>query len=354
LTQYDFSRCSILLVEDDINIRNAFENLLRSFKFGQIETASNGEDAIEYLKVMKQDYHPGPDLIISNLVMSPIDGLLLLRWIRGSKDCPNRMVPFLMISGATSRDDVNSSRDLGANEFIARPFSPTSVYEQILKIIDYPRQFVTSHDYFGPDRRRSINETGAALPERREKSDEDVTIIYSSDKKIMQGTPKGVYYWRLQNTLRSKAAGGPIEHKVKGEIPSDVIEEAERQLEKTTLEFKSWGLEYLVELTEFCTKASTETGSRSQYFSDINRLAMKLRGQGSTFDYPLISTISTMLYDLTVEGCPEDDKNIKAAEFHIETMRAVIRDDITGDGGETGRHLVEELQIHLKEIDVIT
>ena len=128
---------------------------------------------------MKHNYHPGPDLIISNLVMAPIDGLLLLRWIRGSKDCPNRMVPFLMISGAASRKNVNTSRDLGANEFSVSPFSPTSIYEQILKIIDFPRQFVSTPNYFGPDRRRSINEASAAVMERRKTTDEGVTIIYS-------------------------------------------------------------------------------------------------------------------------------------------------------------------------------
>jgi DNA-binding response OmpR family regulator len=254
------------LVEVDINVSNAFESLLRSFQFGQIETASSGEEAIEYLKVMKQDYHPGPDLIISNLVMAPINGLLLLRWIRGSKDCPNRMVHFLMISGATSREDVNISRDLGSNEFIASPFSPTSIYKQILKIIDSPRQFVSAQNYFGPDRRRSVNETSAAELERRGNTDDDVTIIYSSDKKTMPGTPKSVFYWRLQNTLRSKVSGGLIQPKVKGEVPLDLIEKAERQLEKSVLEFKNWALKSLGKLSELCKEALTETGHRHQYF----------------------------------------------------------------------------------------
>ena len=352
MTQYDLSRCSILLVDDDINVRKALKTLLFNFKFGQIETANNGEDAIEYLKLMKQDYHPGPDLIISNLVMAPIDGLMLLRWIRWSKDCPNRMVPFLMISGATSRDNVSSSRDLGANEFIASPFSPTSIYGQILKIIDYPRQFVSAQSYFGPDRRRSINETYVPVTERRDKSDDDVTIIYSSYKKIMQGTAEGVYYWRLQNALRNKVAGGLITPQVKGEIPSNLIEDAERQLEEATLEFRRWSLEYLGELSGFCKKALTETANRSQYFSNINRLAMRLRGQGSTFGYPLISTISTMLYDVTVDGCTEDEKSIKIAEHHIESMRAVIRDEIIGDGDQVGRQLVNELKMDIKKTDI--
>ena len=181
MSTYDFSRISVLIVEDNVYIRNTFENLLRTFKFGKIEKANNGEEAIRYLKMMKQANNPGPDLIFSDLAMAPINGLMLLRWVRASKDCPNRMVPFLMISGAADRNYVNSARDLGVSEFIAKPFSVTSVYERFLEIIDYPRQFVTTQNYFGPDRRRVKNSTNSSGPERRENSDNDVIIVYSSD-----------------------------------------------------------------------------------------------------------------------------------------------------------------------------
>ena len=79
MSTYDFSRISILIVEDNVYIRNTFENLLRSFQFGTIEKANNGEEAIKYLKMMKQSNNPGPDLIFSDLAMAPINGLMLLR-----------------------------------------------------------------------------------------------------------------------------------------------------------------------------------------------------------------------------------------------------------------------------------
>jgi hypothetical protein len=164
--------------------------------------------------------------------------------------------------------------------------------------------------------------------------------------------PKGVYYLRLQNVLRNKASGGTIEPRVKGELPLDLIEEAERQLEESTLEFKSGVIEYLSKLSRFCTEALTETGSRHQYFSNIQTLAMRLRGQGTTFGYPLISTIATMLYQVTGKGCAEDDKAVKVAEHHIESMRAVIREETIGDGGEVGRQLVRELQMNIKEAEI--
>ena len=354
MAQYDFSRCSILLVEDNIYVRNAFEDLLRSFQFGKIEKASNGEEAIEYLKMMKMANNPGPDLIFSDLAMAPINGLLLLRWVRASKDCPNRMVPFLMISGAADREYVNSARDLGVTEFIAKPFSVTSVYERFLEVVDYPRQFVTTQNYFGPDRRRVRNGTNASGPERREKSDDDVIIVYSADKRVKPEKPTDVWYWRLQNSLREKAAAGLGGAKVKGELPMDLIEQAEKELERASLDFTVWALDYLAKLSDLCTEALMEPGRRSRHFGDIHDLALELRGQGGTFGYPLISTFGKMLYDVTGEGCREDDKAVEIAKCHIDSMRAVIREKIAGDGGEIGRQLIKGLQMSIDKVDTVS
>jgi hypothetical protein len=56
---------------------------------------------------------------------------------------------------------------------------------------------------------------------------------------------------------------------------------------------------------------------------------------------------------MTGEGCPEDDKAVKAVEYHIGSMRAVIREEIFGDGGEVGRQLVDELQIDVNNVGII-
>jgi len=350
LALYDFSRCNILLVEDNLYIRNALEDLLRHFKFGRVSTADNGEDAIDYLKTMKSAGNLGPDIIFSDLAMAPINGLLLLRWVRASKDCPNRMVPFLMISGAADREYVNSARDLGVTEFIAKPFSVTSVYERFLEVIDYPRQFITTQQYFGPDRRRKSG--GSPVGERREKSDDDVVIVYAADKKVKPEKPTDVWYWRLPNTLREKVSSGLVGN-VKGEVPMDLIEEAEAELERAALDFTVWALEYLSKLSDLCTEALMEPGRRARHFADIHDLALELRGQGGTFGYPLISTFGKMLYDVTMEGCREDDKAVEIVKCHIDAMRAVIREKVGGDGGDIGRQLLKGLQMSISKIDTV-
>ena len=63
-------------------------------------------------------------------------------------------MPFIMISGAADQHNVHDARDAGANEFVAKPFTIGSVFGRIQAVIDRPRQFVATRNYFGPDRRR--------------------------------------------------------------------------------------------------------------------------------------------------------------------------------------------------------
>jgi DNA-binding response OmpR family regulator len=178
---------------------------------------------VDYFKTLKSNPHMavslGLDIVISDLIMSPIDGLLLLRWIRTAKESPDLFVPFVMLSGAA--DNVNQARELGSTEFLAKPFSAQSVYKRILEVIDYPRQFVTTTHYFGPDRRR--RESGSRDEDLRQTTDDDVTIVYSADKVVKPKVDSDVWYFRLPNRLKEKAgsvAGEP------GVMPTKLLEEA--------------------------------------------------------------------------------------------------------------------------------
>ena len=343
MTTYDFQRCSVLLVEDNDYIRKLFASLLKGLKFGNVTALSNGEEAITYLKSLKKANNKSLDMIISDLAMTPINGLLLLRWVRASQDCPNRMIPFMMLSGAADEEYVNSARDLGVTEFLAKPFSVNSIYERLLQLIDRPRQFVTATSYFGPDRRRK-SDAEFSGENRREKRDQDVTLVYSPDKVVKPKKVTDVWYWRLPNGLQAKVSGGATNGSGRGELPLDLLAEAEEQLERSGLDFVEWALEYLETLNGFCTKALASKGSRSSFFADIHHLSLELRGQGGTFGYPIITEVSKMLYDCTSEGCPEDDNALEIVQHHIDSMRAVLRGKISGDGGDTGRQLVAGLK----------
>ena len=341
---YNLERLIILLVEDNKFVRFTLGNLLRQLQFREIMLAGNGAEAVEQLKTMyanrKTTGGPAVDIVLSDLVMAPVIGLLLLRWLRSSKESPNRFVPFIMLSGAADEEYVHSARDLGVTEFLAKPFSAASVSRYILGVIDHPRQFVASNQYYGPDRRR--RKDGPPAEERRVMKEEDITIVYSADKVVKPKKATDVWYFRLPNALKDKVggmgAGGP------GELPTDLLEEAEEQLERAALDFTEWARDYLAKLSDLCTEALMHPERRNKHFEEINLLAHELRGQGGTFGYPLITTFGKMLYEVTGKGCSENDAAVEIVKAHVDTMRAVLREKIAGDGGEIGRTLHESLQ----------
>ncbi len=350
MAAYNFESLVVTVVEDNGFIRNTFANLLLSFGIKRITTLKNGEEAINMLKEMKRDQNPGPDILFTDIVMAPINGLLLLRWARTAVDSPNRFVPTVMVSGAADRNYVESARDLGASEFLAKPFSAKAVSDHLMEIIDRPRPFVTTQKFFGPDRRRRKDGPVPSGGERRRTGEDHVTLVYSVDKRVKAKQPSDVWHFHLPNRLREKVGGFGAEA---GEFPLDLIDEAETQLERAQFDFTTWAQEYLAQLSELCTQALAETKARSRHFEEMHLLALELRGQGGTFGYPLISTFGKMLFDATVEGCPENNSQVEIAKAHIDAMRAVLRDKVEGDGGEIGRALLQSLQMAIERHQVV-
>ncbi|MGB0670813.1 MAG: response regulator [Rhodospirillales bacterium] len=340
MSDYSFERLSILLVEDNTYVRNVLEDLLRHFGCTRVTSFENGQQAIEFLRGMTPGVG-GYDIILSDLVMAPINGLLLLRWARSAKESPCRFTPFIMLSGAADKDYVHASRDLGVSEFLAKPFSAQSVYKRFLEVIDHPRQFVTTHTYFGPDRRRQKG-IGPNDEERRLREDKDVVIVYSADKVKKPSKETDVWYFRLPNSLQQKVGGlGRVSG---GTLPANLLEEAESSLKRAQLDFTDWALNYLADLSNLCAEALLIEGRRAHHFEKINLLAHELRGQGGTFGYPLVSMFGKSLYDITLEGCREDNNAVEIVKAHIDAMRAVLREKISGDGGDIGRALMKGLR----------
>ncbi|MER2261470.1 MAG: response regulator transcription factor [Psychrobacillus sp.] len=101
----------ILLVEDDESISEMVEKYLRSEGF-IITTVNNGEAAV------KQNRSSAFDLIILDIMMPKLDGLEVLRIIRETS-----AVPILMMSAKDSDVDKALGLGLGADDYLAKPFS---------------------------------------------------------------------------------------------------------------------------------------------------------------------------------------------------------------------------------------
>jgi len=95
-------RISLMVVEDNEYMLDILGNSLKRLGFSRIQKFKNGKDAVEYLKLTAKGYGAAVepiDIVVSDLVMSPVSGLHLLQWLRDDKAPPSRFMPFIMLSG---------------------------------------------------------------------------------------------------------------------------------------------------------------------------------------------------------------------------------------------------------------
>lgn len=146
--QQDLSLLTILLVDDNAEMRKLLRVLLTTLKVGPIIEANSATDGLRVL----QD--TAVNLVITDLQMDPVTGLDLVRMVRSGTDSANARVPIIMLTGHTDIHLVEEARDVGIDEFIAKPVSTQALYDRIIEITENLRPFVNSANYTGPDRRR--------------------------------------------------------------------------------------------------------------------------------------------------------------------------------------------------------
>lgn len=149
---YDLSNLRILIVDPSPFRRSLFCDVLKAMGVNHFEAIGDGANAYSVFRSASFD------MVISEQVMLPLDGLDLTRMIRTNPDSPNNAIPILMVAASPRVEDVIAARDAGVTEYMAMPFSVNGLYNRIVFIIEQPRPFVQLGEYYGPDRRRTVQE----------------------------------------------------------------------------------------------------------------------------------------------------------------------------------------------------
>jgi two-component system, chemotaxis family, chemotaxis protein CheY len=159
---FKFDKLSMLLVEDTQPMQKLIISVLDALGIKNVQSCPNGEEAF---RAFCQNNH---DIILSDWQMEPMNGIDLTRMIRKHPSSPNRVVPVILITGYSAWIRVEEARDSGVTEFLVKPFTAHDLARRIAHVINKPRDFIETQDFFGPDRRRrTALESGYTGPLRR-------------------------------------------------------------------------------------------------------------------------------------------------------------------------------------------
>lgn len=165
---FKFNKLSVLVIEDTEPMRQLVISVLETLGVGRIVSANDGDRGYDLFT------KENPDIVITDWHMEPTSGIEVIDKIRNHPLSPNKTVPILMMTGYSALSRVSKARDMGATEFLVKPFSADGLARRIAYVINQPRDFIKNKEYFGPDRRRRTIE-GYLGPKRRA-SDEDFFI----------------------------------------------------------------------------------------------------------------------------------------------------------------------------------
>ncbi len=122
----EMSRQRILVVEDEADIAEILEYNLEREGF-EVETRSRGDEALEAIRKRL------PSLVLLDLMLPGLDGLELTRILR--RDARTESLPIIMLTAKDEEVDRVVGLELGADDYLAKPFSPREVVLRVKAVL---------------------------------------------------------------------------------------------------------------------------------------------------------------------------------------------------------------------------
>jgi len=111
------SDAALLVVDDNDDNRYTLTRRLNREGYANLTTANNGREALDFLKSKPFD------LVLLDIMMPDLNGYEVLEQMKASPNLRN--VPVIMISALSEIDSVIRCIELGAEDYLAKPFNPT-------------------------------------------------------------------------------------------------------------------------------------------------------------------------------------------------------------------------------------
>lgn len=128
----------ILVVDDEVQYQHLLRVNLQAEGYS-VSTSSDGESAVEFVA------NSQPDLVILDVMMPRLDGFTACERIRQFSN-----VPIIMLTGKAEEQDRVRGLNIGADDYIAKPFSATELIARVRAVLRRfsPQEHSTQQRYF--------------------------------------------------------------------------------------------------------------------------------------------------------------------------------------------------------------
>lgn len=125
------AKLTVLVIDDDPVI---LELLRVNFEIEGFDVicAKDGEEGL----LRAQNDHP--DVVISDIMMPRRDGLQLLADLKGGQSTQD--LPVILLSAKAQKTEVQQGLDMGADDYITKPFDPLELIDRLNAVMTRPRR----------------------------------------------------------------------------------------------------------------------------------------------------------------------------------------------------------------------
>ena len=121
------STARVLVVEDEIDVANLVKHALERGGDATVEVVTSGAGALEHVT------RSAPDLVVLDLNLPGLDGTEVCRLIRARP--ATSTLPIIMLTARTEESDRVLGLDLGADDYITKPFSPRELAARVRAVL---------------------------------------------------------------------------------------------------------------------------------------------------------------------------------------------------------------------------
>ncbi|KAK6022181.1 response regulator receiver domain protein [Ostertagia ostertagi] len=168
---------TILLIEDNPDIRENMGEILELANY-KVLLAPDGKQGVSMALAQK------PDIIVCDIMMPELDGYGVIHLLQKHEDM--KRVPFIFITAKTERAEIRKGMELGADDYITKPFTGT----ELLNAIE------------GRLKKAAVEKSGQHAEQRDTEKEQDILAVFREKQDVSNYRKKQLIYSEGQHAFR--------------------------------------------------------------------------------------------------------------------------------------------------------